>query len=247
MDSNHDTRPKRFGWRLVARVGVVLGLLIGGGILGAGAAFAAPLPEGSAKVDCTGRVSFTSVAWLPEGWQPGDDPKPRTNAHVEVLYSFDARTYHIVPWKPTWQYNSANNFQFKDTFQLPQPVPASVIVAFKTPERWADGGRNGTHTQRALKVPKCQQQTAPVAPAETAPTTQPGPAEDAGVTAAPAVPVVPAETEVAPAVAAPAAASGGSNIAVVIVGSLIGVALVIDAIGITLFLRRRQARAALPA
>jgi hypothetical protein len=240
MDSNHDTRAKRFGWRLVARVGVVLGLLIGGGILSTGAASAAPpLPEGGAKVDCNGRVTFSSVAWLPPGWKPGDDPKPRTNGRVEILYSFDARKFIVVPGKPTWQYNTANNFQFKDTFDLPQPLPKSVMVAFKTPEPWADGGRPGTHTETEfLKIPACpeQQQTAPVVPPP--PTADASPADAGIVTAAP---VIPAEPQVAP-VAAPAAAAGGSQTAIVIVASLIAVALVIDAIGITLFVRRRRAR-----
>lgn len=233
MNTNHGLiRPKRTGWRLVARVGMVLALLLGGGLWSATAA-QANHPEVIAEVDCTGTVTFTAVAFT-----PGDrNPARRTNPRVDVFYSTDGgKTEVVLPWDESWQYNPASDFKFTDTFQLPQPLPKNVVVGVKK-SRWANGSPPGPDFKtRPIALPKC------VGGNDAAPADQGGAGTGAGATdqgnSTPAVPVIPA------AQAAPAPAAEGGNNAVIIVAALIGVALVIDAVGITLFLRRRRAGAA---
>jgi hypothetical protein len=208
--------------RLLARLCVILGLVVCGGIW-SGSAALAHHPEGTAKVDCKGSVNFTSASWLPKGWKPGADPRPRTNARVEVAYSIDqGKTWTLLPWTPYWHFNKANDFTFSGKFQLREPLPKSVIVRFQAPGPWANGGKSGrAFKTAALNIPPCEQGTTPATP---------------GTASAP-----PATPTVSAIEGAPVAATERDNSAVVIVAALIGVALVIDVVAMVMFFRHRRA------
>jgi hypothetical protein len=229
MVTNHGTiRSQLYRWRLVIRVVVVLGLLFCGGAWSAGTVLASHT-EVIAEVDCAGKVSFTATAF-----QPGDNnPLRRTNPRVDVFYSVDGgKSVIFLPWKESWQYSPSNDFQFTDTFKLPDPLPQNVIVGVKK-SRWANGSSPGRNYKTApINIPSCPPETQPAAPAE-------GSAAVGGISDAvgPGAPL-------APALQAAPASAGGSNIAIIFVVALLGVALVIDGVGITIFVRRRRSHAA---
>jgi hypothetical protein len=225
-------RHQRRGRRLVARAAVILGLLAGGGAWSADSAMANH-PEVVAEVDCSGEVSFTATAY-----QPGDnDPVQRTNPRVQVFYSTDGGQSEVfLPWKDAWQYSPSNDFQFTDTFQLPDPLPRTVVVGVKK-SRWANGSLPGPNYETAaIDIPSCPLETEPAPPGHGGAAGSEGTSGAVG-SAASAGPVVPA-------VQAAPAATGDGNSGIVIVAVLIGLALVIDGVGITIFVRGRRSRAA---
>jgi hypothetical protein len=223
MDTTDGTSAApRHNWRVLARVAVVLGLLVGGALWSAGAASAAPFsPDVTAQAGCKGKVDFTTVS----RGTPANRDVARTVNSLKVAYSVDqGKTWTALPAKPSWKFNKANGFQFTDSFQLPEPLPKTVVVAVQAAENWGNGNEPGPPGKSAVvELTAC---AAAPAPRETA---QPGP------------PVQPPRDAVA---AAPVAATGSRSTAVVIVAVLIGVALVIDVIGVMMFIRRRRLRVA---
>jgi hypothetical protein len=146
-----------------------LAIVVAGVLFMTGVAFAHH-PEVTAGVDCKGLVTFTSTAWAGSE----DDPRTRrderdlsrTNPKIQVSYSTGG-AFVVLPQKTTYAFNKANNYTFTDTFTLPSPLPASVVIKVQAIANWANGvGPGDSRQTSALTVPPCPTTT-------TTSTTQP--------------------------------------------------------------------------
>ena len=128
--------------RVVAPVS--LGLLLA---LAPASPAAAHHPEVVAAADCSGQVSLTAFAWQGKANDP-DTPRnenelSRTNPAVEVAWSSDGRTFQVLPPRFEHRFERGNGYRFTETFALPRPLPAQVVVRVLVLEPWGSGAKPG--------------------------------------------------------------------------------------------------------
>jgi hypothetical protein len=134
-------------------------------------------PEVTASVRCDGLVRFTATAWSGFPDDPdtaADETKlSRTNEEITVSVSTNGgRTFLELNGSPDYAFTPGNNYAFSDTFQLPEPLPPTVIVRARAARPWANAEGVGAPRQTPpIQVPRCdagQQpgQTGPAAPGD---------------------------------------------------------------------------------
>ncbi len=139
--------------RIVAGIVATLVATVAGLMFSATAAFAHH-PEVTATIECRGLVSFTSTAW-----STTDLPR-RINASIGVSYSTNGGTsFTALPSKAAYHYGADNGYSFSDTFQLPSPLPATVIVKVTALAGWGPSGNlagaGDSRQTLALTRPTC--------------------------------------------------------------------------------------------
>jgi hypothetical protein len=148
--------------RISRRVAAAL-LLSCGAVVAASVPALAHHPAVTATVDCDGKVTFTVVAW--EGFP--DDPATaadeqelsRTNGEIAVSVSLDdGQVFRQLPTEDGHRLDAGNGFTFTDSFQLPDPVPSTLILRARGLQTWGNSDELGGARQTpAIQVPACDE------------------------------------------------------------------------------------------
>lgn len=151
--------PSNASSKLAGFAGVLLTALVGGLFL-APAAFAHH-PTVTGTADCGDTITFTSTAWTTSS------EAQRTNPEIEIGYIADGGSYVALPSNPAYRYDSANGFQFSDTFTPPAGW-SSVVLRATAVGDWGSGASGGDMRTSAPITPQtdCEPPVASIADAE---------------------------------------------------------------------------------
>jgi LPXTG-motif cell wall-anchored protein len=113
-------------------------------------------PEIVAAATCDSDVTFTSTAW------EANTTDERTNAAIEISVSTDGGAFVALPRPPEYRYDTANDFQFTDTF-TPTAGWSALRVRATAVAAWESGAAAGDSRTSATVTPRTD--CAPPAPA----------------------------------------------------------------------------------
>ncbi len=162
---------RAFSVRKAVSLALSVPMFIGGFIALSATGASAHHAEIAASGTCKGVVTFTARSWS-TGAQ-GTNPK------IGVYYSIaggafvaaapDSGATIVSASGVKYEFNAANNYQFTDTFTIPNHNAAvSVVVKSKPLANWGNGVAPTGETTTTITVPAvCQQQTTTTVPKTT--------------------------------------------------------------------------------